>query len=116
MLPSGVMFHVVLCYTVALLHCVVLCYIVSAVMWYSVDVALHYLYLTMFPNLSDLEQWYNVKQEQLSPEIRSLLQRQYKSSLAVAIQELYPTVEWKPWKFDIIPPSYWTDPKHRFVM
>ena len=65
--------------------------------------------------ISQDRQWYNVKIKELKKEksISSILKNRFKNSLWVALSQVYPHIEWIPWKFaDGVPKGYWNDPEN----
>lgn len=55
--------------------------------------------------INDLDKWYKVTasdmEENTGKNILEFLERHYTGSLIKALQNLFPEINWKPWKFDI---------------
>jgi hypothetical protein len=58
-------------------------------------------------NISQMDSWYTISNEMVKAKGGESFLRYYNHSLFKALNEHYPTVEWKPWKFLKLPVGYW---------
>lgn len=67
-------------------------------------------WLTVQLQLKQLDDWYNVKLEDISHHVNSGLLNQYGKSLCTALESVYPEHKWRKWKFHKVPNSCWNEP------
>jgi hypothetical protein len=59
--------------------------------------------------VTHLERWYSIKRTDITQHGGAGVLRKFENSLARALMTLYPAHDWEPWRFEMVPISWWTN-------
>lgn len=61
----------------------------------------------------NLDDWYSVKKSDLEgTKFISVLHKQFRGSVPLAVTTMYPNHKWEMWRFATVPRGWWSEPKN----
>jgi len=82
--------------------------------WSGLDKSSHRLFFQSLArhlnyDPDDLDKWYSIPRDKIIDFGGSRLLQNYNNSIFGALKSIFPEHHWMPWKFDTIPPHFWSD-------